>query len=301
MNIIIFGAGAIGSLFGGLLSKNNNVVLVGRKDHVNFINRKGLKIVGLTKHTARVKAVENLKKIPFNPDIVILSVKAYDTEKAAKTIKKIIDKNTIVISLQNGLDNVEKMQKFIGKEQILVCITTHGSVFSKPGLINHTGIGKTIVGAIDKNSNKNAKKIAEIFNNAEIATKTTKNILKEIWIKAIINSSINPLTTIFNCKNGYLIQNPILEKLVERICKESTNIANESGYNLSYNEMLKKTREVITDTSDNFSSMLQSIKQKKQTEIRSINGIFALKGDNKKIDNNLNKIVTYCIKSLSYN
>lgn len=296
MNIVVIGAGSIGSLFGGLLSKNNEVVLIGRKNHVNNIKKEGLKIHGLTELKTNISASDFVKNISFSPEIVIISVKSYDTTKAVKDAKKIIGKNTIVISLQNGLDNIEKILKHINKNQILVCITTHGAVFSKPGNIIHTGEGKTIVGAVDYRANRNAEDFSKLLNDAGIKTIISDNILKDIWIKAIINSSINPLTTIFNCKNGYLIENPILKRIVEQACKESTSIANTCGYNLKYDEMLCKTFEVIKDTKDNYSSMLQSINKNKKTEIDAINGILITKAEEKNINHFLNKVLLNFIK-----
>jgi len=269
MNILVFGAGAIGSLFGGLLSKNNNVAFVGRRDHVNAINEEGLKIEGLTSINAKVSAVENIRDISFIPDIIIISVKSYDTEKAAKNIKKIVSKNTVVISLQNGLGNIEKIQRHVDKEQIVSCITTHGSIFLKPGCIKHTGIGNTIIGSV-KNNNY-VKIISNLLNNSGIKTKISEDIFRDIWVKAIINSSINPLTSIFTCKNGYLLENPILENLVDKICEESTNVANTYGFILSKENMIKETKNVIKNTSENHSSMLQSLKAGKKTEINEIN------------------------------
>ncbi len=298
MNIVVFGAGAIGSLFGAILSKQNKVFLIGRKEHVDVINKKGLKIKGLTCLTANVLAFENLSKINFIPDLVLISVKSYDTLDATNKIKDIIGEKTIVMSLQNGLDNVEKITKIIDSTKIVVCITTHGAIFSRPGIINHTGIGKTVVGAVKKYNQIDIKSIANLLNNTGIKTTVSNDILKDIWIKAIINSSINPLTTIFNCKNGYLTENPVLKKIVERICKESTIIANQNDYDLDYKDMISKTFDVIEDTKDNFSSMLQSVKKNKRTEIDSINGIITKKGEQKKVDVTLNKVMSKLVKEI---
>lgn len=297
MNIMIFGAGAIGSLFGGLLSKNNKVVLVGRKEHVEAINKKSLKIRGLTNLDANVLAVENVKNLPFSPDIIIISVKSYDTSKAVESIKKIITKNTVVISLQNGLGNIEKIQKYVAEKQIVVCITTHGSVFLKHGCIKHTGIGKTIVGAVETNNKDDEKNISKILNDAGIETNVSTNILKDLWVKAIINSSINVLTSIFNCKNGYLLENPILENLVDKICEESTNVANAYGFNLSHKKMIKETKKVIEDTYENHSSMLQSLRRDKKTEIKEISGKIVKYADKSDIASSLNKIALELVDS----
>ncbi len=298
MNIIIFGAGAIGSLFGGLLSKNNKVILIGRKKHVQEINLKNLKIIGKTKKEIKLQAYEDVNKVT-KADLIILTVKSYDTDNALKKLKSLITDKTIIMSLQNGLDNIEKIQKHVSKNQIVVGITTHGAIFEKSGLINHTGIGKTTIGELNDKKTKRIIEIAEIFNEAEIKTTINSDIKDEIWIKAIINSSINTLTTFFNCKNGYLLDNPILEKLVEKICIESTNVAKSEGFKFDDFTMIKKTKEVINDTSDNYSSMLQSIQQKKKTEIDSINGKIIEIGKKNNIDLTLNEILTCHIKSIS--
>ena len=128
-------------------------------------------------------------------------------------------------------------------------------------------------------------------------TNVSKNILREIWIKSIINSSINPITTFSHCKNGYLLENPMLEKIVEIVCRESTSIANTQGLKLSYDNMIKKTKEVIRNTSDNYSSMYQSFKKSTKTEIDSINGKLVDVGRKKGIDTSMNEILEYIIKS----
>lgn len=295
MNILIFGAGAIGSFFAGMLSKHNNVFLIGRKGHVEKINECGLKLEGKTKKIVKVEAFNSIKDTYIVADLVILSVKSYDTEKAVHLLKPIIRDNTYVMSLQNGLDNIEQIQKIVAEDKIIACITTHGVVFSEPGLIMHKGIGKTILGSYDKNK-EFTRNLVENFNSCGINTTYSSEINKEIWIKAIINSSINPVTSLFKCKNGYLLENPILENLVERICRESTEIANANGLNLSVEDMIKKTRDVINETSENTSSMFQSVLNGKKTEIDSINGKLVELGKKFKKDTFLNEMLAYSIK-----
>jgi len=113
MNIVILGAGAIGSLFGALLSKKNNVLLIGRTPHIQAITENGLIITGKTNTTVKILAEESIKKVTFSPDLLVLTVKSYDTETAIKEAKSIIDDSTIVLSLQNGLDNIDTMEKVV--------------------------------------------------------------------------------------------------------------------------------------------------------------------------------------------
>ena len=295
MNIVIFGAGAIGSLFGAYLSKNNNVLLIGRKSHVCAIKKKGLKIDGKKKIKVKINAEESVDNLTFKPDLFVLTVKSYDTESAIKQAKKIINENTTVLSLQNGLDNIDRIKKYIKAEKIIAGVTTHGAFFSEPGLIRHTGIGITVVGELNNKKTNRINVIKNNFNKCGIETTISKNIFEELWYKAIINSSINPLTTIFRCKNGYLLKNPILKKLTGKICEESTRIGNSEGFDVSYKNVLEKTFDVIKKTSDNYSSMLQSIKKGSKTEIGSINGKLVEYGKKNNVETFLNEVLIYSV------
>ncbi len=211
----------------------------------------------------------------------------------------IIDSHTVILSLQNGLANVDKIEKVVDKKQIIAGITNQGVYFSRPGSVRHTGKGITIVGELNRNKTNRIKNIADLFNEVGIVTIVSEDIIKEIWLKGVINSSINPLTTIFQCKNGYLLKNPILEKIVENICRESTNIAKINGINISYNQTIQKTKDVIKNTSENYSSMLQSFKKGKNTEIDSINGKIADIGRTYAIDTSMNEMMIYLVQKLS--
>lgn len=298
MNIVVFGSGAIGSLFGALLAKRNKVVLVGRAPHIKYIQQKGLTINGKTHLTVNVPAVESTKEVPLSADLILLTMKSYDTETASNQVRPLLHDQTMVVSLQNGLDNIEKIEQNIEKKHILAGVTTHGALFSAPGTIIHTGKGKTILGELDGRPSERLNTLISIFNQAGIETQMSTDIEREIWRKAIINSSINPLTAFLGCKNGYLLENPLLEKTVEYVCTESSRIASSKGIIVSPVEMIEKTKEVIRDTAENYSSMLQSIQQGKKTEIESINGVLLRIGTEQKIDTPLNKILFELITSL---
>jgi 2-dehydropantoate 2-reductase len=299
MNIVIVGAGAIGSLYGAFLAKKNTVVLVGRAPHITTIQQKGLTIKGKTRLHVKITAVESLEHVTIPPDLLLLTVKSYDTEVASKQIRQIIHDDSLILSLQNGLDNIETIKRHVEKNQILASVTMQGAFFSKPGEISHTGKGMTILGELDGHRSARLEKIKRIFNEAGIPTQVSDDIIKEIWMKTIINSSINPITAFFGCKNGYLLENPLLENIVERVCMESTAIASSQGISVFPPEMITKTKEVIRDTAANYSSMFQSLQQGKRTEIDSINGALMRTGEKLHIDITLNKILTELIISLS--
>ena len=187
MNIVIMGAGAIGSLFGALLSKKNNVMLIGRTSHVKTIRKNGLNIEDKTQLNVKIPAEDSIDKVTLSPDILILTVKSFDTISAINQAMKIIDDDTIILTLQNGLDNIDMIEKVVDSKQIIAGITTHGAFFSKPGVIRHTGKGKTTLGELSGRKTGRIKHIADLFNEVGIETIVSEDIIKEMWVKAIIN------------------------------------------------------------------------------------------------------------------
>jgi len=296
MKILVFGAGAIGSLFGSFLARDHDVVLFGRASHMDAIKKNGLEIFGKTKMKADIRAESSLKDVDFIPDLILLTVKSYDTESAIKQALNVFGDNTVVLSLQNGLGNIDVMKKSVDCSKIFAGITTYGAFFSKPGIIEHTGFGETVIGKLDGDDSY-VRVIVDLFNNSGIATSFSSNIVEDIWIKAIVNSSINPLTVVFQCKNGYLLDNPILKGIVKRVCYESTCIANAQGLNLSSKKMFDKTVDVIQKTSENYSSMFQSFVKDNRTEIDAINGRLVEIGKVFKVDTLLNQSLCFLVEA----
>lgn len=298
MNVVVLGAGAIGSFFGGMLSKNNTVILVGRKHHVNEITNNGLTIKGKTSFKRKITAVDHVDAIQLNPDVLLLTVKSFDTLEAITQAQHIISPSTLVLTIQNGLNNIDLIKKIVPEDQIIAGITTQGVQFVKPGVVCHKGKGSTIIGELSTQKSKRIQDIALSIQESGIPVDISMDIESEIWKKAIINASINPLTALFQCQNGYLSKNPILSHLIEKICWESVEVAKEKGFSFSFNHILQLTKEVIEDTKQNHSSMLQSVQQGKQTEIDQINGIIAEFGKHYGCNVSLNVLLTKIIKLL---
>ena len=294
MRILIFGAGAVGSLIGGLLSKKYDVTLFGRKKHIDEIKKNGLRIAGKTKGIFYPKVIS---KISGKYDLIILTVKAYDTKKSIRTLKPILDRSTVVLSLQNGLGNEEIIRSSKRNMGVLRGITSHGAIFVKPGEIRHSGMGETVIGEIDRKKTERIKKICSMFNNAGIKTRISNDIKKDVWAKTIVNSAINPITAITGLKNGYLFKIPMLTKLIENICIEGVKVANASGIFFD-SDVFEETKKIAKLTSKNRSSMLQDVESGKKTEIDFINGAIAEVGEKKGMETPLNSMLTGLVKGI---
>ena len=298
MNIVVLGAGAIGSFFGGMLSKKNDVTLIGRNDHIQEIKNQGLQINGKTRLKRKIPAVEHVHQINQSPELLIITVKSFDTFEAITQAREIIGKKTMVLSFQNGLNNIDEIKKVVPRKQIIAGITTHGVQFVSPGVIHHKGKGSTMIGELSGDKTKRIHHLASMFNEVGILVSVSKSIEGDIWKKAIVNASINPLTAIFNCENGYLAKNPILTTMIHKITKESTQVAKKKGFSCTKEEMIEQTMHVIDQTNQNISSMLQSLRQGKPTEINEINGTIADIGRAYGCDVGLNDLLTKMIKTM---
>lgn len=298
MRILVFGAGAMGNFLAGMLASEHEVTLYGRGSNIKAVNKDGIKITGKTERKVKPKILTNHDSVAeFSFDLIILTVKAYDTYSAMETVR-LVKGDVPVLSLQNGLDNEVKIANPIGLERTLGGVTSQGVTFMEPGHIQHAGTGETIIGEMEGEETERIKEIAAAFNSAGIKTTVSQNIRKEIWTKGIVNAGINPLTALTGLTNGYLLTVPVLTRLLEKTCLECVQVAWAKGYELNELEMIKKTKNVARLTSDNKSSMLQDIEKKRRTEIESINGRIAKIGKKRAIATPVNSTLVGLITGI---
>lgn len=293
MRIVVFGAGAMGSLIGGLLSQRNDVTLVCRKPYAEAIEKDGLRITGITSLVAHPQTKEELDGSE-DPELIILTTKSYDTETAMEALEPFHGKSAF-LSLQNGLDNEEIISRFASR--VVGGVTSHGITLEEAGRIYHAGIGETILGNY-AGAEDVISEIVTIFNESGIETKASDDIRREIWKKVIVNAGINPLTAINRCKNGVLLQDATLERALEDVCQEAVQVANAHGIDITAEESISQTKEVARLTAENKSSMLQDVEKGRRTEIDSICGAISILGEEKGIPTPVNSTLTAIVEGL---
>lgn len=300
MKIGIIGAGAMGSLYGGLLSKKNDVYLIDIwKEHIDCINKDGLKIVeDKVENIVYPKATTDSKLVP-HLDLVIVFVKSIHTLKAIQSNQDMICDDTVVLSLQNGYGNTEDIETVVKRENIIIGTTSHGATLLGPGKIKHAGVGMTYIGSLDEKSKYKAEKIKEIMEYCGIGTEVSENILELIWSKLIVNIAINPLTAILKIENGKLLESSYSLGLMKDLVYESVSIAKELGLNFEKDETLEKVKNVAKNTYSNKSSMLQDILNKRETEIDKINGAVVKVGEKVGISTPINSTIVKLVKSIN--
>lgn len=294
MRICIFGAGSLGSALGGLLAGTNEVALIGRHPHVEEIRRNGLALVGDRIRSARLEAAESVMDLA-PPELLIVTTKAYDTEEAVRTCRRWTEKKTMVLTLQNGLGNLELLRAWKGN-RAFGGTTTMGARLLSPGRVRVSGIGKTVIGADMDPSG--AAMLARVFSKAGIPATTKNDISREIWAKAVVSACINPVTAVLRVPNGKLFDSPIIARFIREVCQECVDVACSEGIQLSSALMYARVRVVARNTSRNLCSMLQDVERENRTEIGQINGAFCRIGKDKGTPTPLNNALVAMVGSL---
>lgn len=287
MKILVYGAGAIGSVFGGLLAKSGEeVVLLGRTPHMEAIKAKGLKIEGIWgDHLVK----SNLLCYSNSPDIkedhagtfdlIIISVKAYDTFSAASDLRNMINMDTLVLSIQNGIGNTDIIAKNIGADQVLAGMVIFGAEMLSPGIVRvNVSADDVTIGRISKKTDQPlVEEIARIFTLAGIKTKTSEQIEAHLWNKMLYNCALNALATILNVNYGQLLDSEHSRNIMRRVLWEIYAVVEKRGLELekAIKEEYSKTlfNHLIPLTASHKPSMLQDMEKRKRTEIDYLNGM----------------------------
>ena len=203
MRIGIMGAGAVGSLVGALLCGQYDVVLIGKPHVVDAISDRGVRVSGRTELHVRPEASSDPNALE-GCDIVLLTVKTYDTAEAARQVA-LAEPRAMLVSLQNGLDNDERIKSVAPGLNFCAAVTSMGVTYLGPGHVRHTGEGQTVMGRMAC-SPREARRTAEVISKGGLPVEFVENIRGHIWLKGIVNHCINPLTAIYRCKNGMLLE-----------------------------------------------------------------------------------------------
>ncbi len=304
MKIAIIGAGALGSLFGGLLAKSGEEVHLFdpiAKEHISRIRAEGLVIEeagGGKEERIRVKGTTEIAEVG-KAELVALFVKAPQTEKALRDALPAIGPATLVLSLQNGLGPEEIMESFLPRERLLRGVTAQGSTLLGPGRVRHAGRGPTWLGPLGGGPDDRLEEVVAAFNRAGIETHIERDITRLLWKKLLVNAGINALTAIFGVKNGELVLDPELNEIMRGALAEAVEVANAHGLGFHLPEVVAEVEEVCRLTAENLSSMLQDVRRGSETEIDYINGAIVRAGEECGVPTPLNLLLVRLVKALS--
>src|SRR4030042_396362 len=306
MNIIVLGAGAIGLVFGGFLAKaGHRVVFLGREENVSAVKKHGLFIEGLWGNhlIQNIKGYTNLRELKEKEgascDLVLLTVKSYDTENMLKAFHEAFANLAApILSLQNGLGNLDKIIQIIGPKWAMAGRVIFGAEIDVPGRVSVTVYAEeVIVGGIENGIDyQRVTEVSDTLSNAGIPTLPTREIKTYLWGKVLYNSALNGLGAILGAKYGFLREHEASRMLITSIVDEFFSVLEKENIKLDWptpgaylDDLFER---LIPATYDHYPSMLRDIQHRKRTEIDSINGAIVAIAQKHGIDVPVNCLIT---------
>jgi len=266
------GAGAVGCYYGGMLARaGHEVTLVGRRQHVEAMRRDGLRIEHKD-FDARfpVKAAEDASGVE-GAKLVLFSVKSQDTEAAGRQMKPFLGSDTAILSLQNGVDNAERLAATIGREVIGACVYV-ASGMAGPGHVKWNGRGELVIGRSPE-----SESISRMFAKAGVPVEISDNIAGMLWAKLVMNCAYNALSAIAQLPYGKLVQGEGIPELMAGLVDECLAVARAEGVTIP-GDLHAAARRIAETMPNQFSSTAQDLAKGKPTEIEHLNGVVARKG-----------------------
>jgi 2-dehydropantoate 2-reductase len=290
----VLGAGAVGCYFGGMLARaGHRVTLIGRRRHVDAFRKSGLHFEGL-RFDEHVQVDASIEPAAVRgAQLVLFCVKSTDTEKAAEQIAPFLDANAVVVNLQNGVDNTDRIQARM-KNPVIPAVVYVATEMAGPGHLKHHGRGDLVIGSPHAKINE---EIRSRFEAAGVPVVISDNVDGELWAKLVVNCAYNAISAITQLPYGRMIQGPGVRELMKDVVEETLAVAKASGVRMAP-DMLAKTYKIAEAMPTQFSSTAQDLARGKPTEIDHLNGFVAHKGEALGIPTPANRALHALVKLL---
>jgi 2-dehydropantoate 2-reductase len=285
----VVGAGAVGCYFGGKLALAGvPVCFIGRGRHIEALRVNGLTIESEVTRTMPVEATTDMGAAS-DAEVVLLSVKTTDTESAASQLAPYFQKNAVLVSLQNGVDNVVRIRAAAGIEAVPAVVYVGAEVI-EPGRLKHTARGDLVLGPHPR--------LLPLFARAEIPVRVSDNVEGELWLKLILNSAYNALSALGRANYGRLVRHAESRELMRKVVDEVVAVGTAHGVRFPEIDLIAATWKLGEGMELTTSSTAQDIGRGKPTEIDSLNGYVARLGDELGIPTPVNRTLHALVKLL---
>ena len=270
-HIAVVGAGAVGCYFGAMLARAGvPVTLIGRRQHVEAINRDGLFLERSDfQEYVKVQASTEIDVVR-DATIILLCVKTIDTEKAALQIAPHLATDALLVSFQNGVDNVERIQRAIGINAIPAVVYV-AAAMSGPGRVKHNGRGDIVIGDVPR--------VSTVFQGAGVPCRISDNIAGELWTKLVMNCAYNAVSAVTGSRYLPIKNNSLTRDVMKGLIEEVVAVANAGGIQMATaNHLMEAALKLGDAMASATSSTQQDLSIGRLTEIDSLNGYVVRRG-----------------------
>ncbi len=273
MKILILGAGAMGSVYGGHLSLKHEVYMVDKNEAlVEKINDDGLTVEEAGKsvvyHPAAVTSTEGLGIV----DLVVVFVKSLFSRAALEENKGVIGEHTYVMTLQNGAGHEDILSEFVAKERIILGTTEDNGAVLGLAHVRRGGVGKTNFGMLTPDKENMLEKCKEGFDSCGFDCHIFDNIQQLIWDKLFTNVSLSAVTGILSVQIGYIASNSHAWEMTKQLIHEAIQVADAMGLKFDEEEMTERVRQTSINSPEGLTSIYMDLKQGRKTEVDTISG-----------------------------
>jgi 2-dehydropantoate 2-reductase len=297
--IVMVGAGSVGGFFGAHLAKNNrNVSFLLRSKTLAAVKQNGLTVRSATgTFTVHPTAASDPRELP-RPDLIILSVKAYDLDEVMAQLDPVLTDRTVILTLQNGVDTEDRLIARLKRDCVVGGVAFIYSKIAAPGVIDHYKKGAVAIGELMGHKSPRLLAIADIFKQAGIPCQLAEDVRKSKWEKMCWNCVFNPLTVIVDDKVAKTLEHPEMLRVIHQIVEEVAAVAAAVKVPLSP-DMAEKVVRWTQEIRDIHTSMYDDWKAGRQTEIDYLNGFIVRKGRELGIPTPVNEALTAMIKTIT--
>jgi 2-dehydropantoate 2-reductase len=276
--VAVLGAGAVGCYFGGMLARAGApVTLIGRPPHVEALQQDGLWLESLRFQERVPVAASDAVAAAGDAAIVLFCVKTLDTDEAARSLAPHLARGAVVLSLQNGVDNVERIRA-AGGFAALPGVVYVAAAMTGPGRVKHSGRGDLIVGDPEGGRRGELERLAALFARAGVPCAVSDTIEAELWTKMSMNCAYNAVSALGRAKYGRITHHPQAREVLRLAVEETVAVARASGIPLPEAMLVEAAFRLGEAMSEATSSTAQDIHRGKRTEIDSLNGYVARRG-----------------------
>ena len=301
MRVAILGTGALGCVFAAQLAEQVEVWMLGTwSEGLAAVQRDGITVQEPegTCRQVRVATASDPALVP-PADAALILVKSYQTERAAAWAARVLSRTGgLAVTLQNGLDNGQKIAAAVGPARAAIGVTYLGATLLGPGRVRLAARQRTCIG-LNGTADHLIESFVSVLNRAGLEAHTTPDAEALLWGKAIANAAINPLTALWRVLNGELLATPERRKLLAALAREGATVAQGKGIALPFDDPVEYVISVCRATAANRSSMLQDVGRGRSTEVDSINGAIVAEGVKLGIPAPLNEMVWHLVRGIA--
>jgi 2-dehydropantoate 2-reductase len=297
--IAVLGAGAVGCYFGGLFARAGApVTLIGRPHHVEAMNRDGLFLESSHFRGHLPVTASTDPAAVRDARLMLLCVKTPDTQSAARSLAPHLANDAVVVSLQNGVDNVERIRSATDLDAVAAAVYV-GAEMTAPGHVKHTARGDLIIGDLPpRPASPRLERVAALFVRAGVPCRVSDNVEADLWMKLIINCAYNAISALARARYGRIISNLYTRELMRQVVEETVAVARAAGVRLPDVDPVEAAWKLADTMPGTLSSTAQDVGRGKRTEIDAFNGYVARRGAELGVASPVNRTLHALVKLL---